>query len=208
MVLIRKGLVLTAFASLTFSTITTAAPTANVDLVPRFDYERNGGDILNRTMCFCTNTPSAQQSDADPEAFYNTTLGHAMGNVYQFEYYNHRSLTPASPLSLKKRVRVLGNQTCLTHDSVNDPYYHNDCLRWETQKHDYCADFHLNQLPKGVKNKASWEFCYLFRGDELDNPEKRDFFTFDGGKRAIPRVRDFVAENEVVVDKCRPLCEK
>lgn len=65
-----------------------AAPTHHADLAPRYDYEP--GDMLNRTMCFCTTDTSLEQTDNDPEVFYNTTLGHRMMNIYEFTYYNHR----------------------------------------------------------------------------------------------------------------------
>ncbi|KAL8993580.1 MAG: hypothetical protein Q9188_007291, partial [Gyalolechia gomerana] len=65
-----------------------ATPTNDVNLAPHYDYEP--GDHLKRTMCFCTSDTSLAQTDNDPEAFYNTTEGHRMGFVYEFEYYNHR----------------------------------------------------------------------------------------------------------------------
>ncbi|KAL8711003.1 MAG: hypothetical protein Q9225_007193, partial [Loekoesia sp. 1 TL-2023] len=174
------------------------ASPVNFDLAARYDYEP--GDELKRTMCFCTSDNSLEQTDNDPEAFYNTTLGHRMAYVYQFEYYNHR---------LDKRVLVESQpEICLTKDSPNDPYYHNTCLAWESQDRDFCADFVLDNLPLGIEKKNWWRFCYLFRGDELDDPNKRDFFTFDGGKRAIPRMRDTVETKEVVEGVCARLCDE
>ncbi|KAL8932128.1 MAG: hypothetical protein Q9211_006510 [Gyalolechia sp. 1 TL-2023] len=64
-------------------------PVNDVNLSPRYDYEP--GDELKRTMCFCTSDNTIAQTDNDPESFFNTTEGHRMGYVYEFEYYNHRS---------------------------------------------------------------------------------------------------------------------
>ncbi|KAL8939525.1 MAG: hypothetical protein Q9216_003311 [Gyalolechia sp. 2 TL-2023] len=175
-----------------------ATPIKDVRLAPHYDYEP--GDQLKRTMCFCTSDTSLAQTDNDPEAFYNTTEGHRMAYYYEFEYYNHR-------LDKHLLVSSPGN-SCLTHDSTEDPYYHNDCIAWEDQEKDYCADFHLDGLPAGVSDQYFWRFCYLFRGDELDDPAKRDFFTFDGGKRAIPRARDWMKGKEEVKDICGGMCEE
>ncbi|KAL8932127.1 MAG: hypothetical protein Q9211_006509, partial [Gyalolechia sp. 1 TL-2023] len=117
---------------------------------------------------------------------------------------------PLSPSnSLRKRLLLSSpGDVCLTHDSTEDPYYHNACLNWESQDHDYCAKFRLDGLPAGVSDKASWPFCYLFRGDELDDPAKRDFFTFDGDRRAIPRARDWMLAKEEVKGVCAKICEE
>ncbi|KAL8686802.1 MAG: hypothetical protein Q9218_006858, partial [Villophora microphyllina] len=45
---------------------------ATQELVPRYDYEP--GDTLNRTMCFCGNDITLEQTDNDPAAFYNISL--------------------------------------------------------------------------------------------------------------------------------------
>ncbi|KAL9599699.1 MAG: hypothetical protein Q9219_003687 [cf. Caloplaca sp. 3 TL-2023] len=196
-----KGLSkLAAATPTTNATTTTTTTTTNHHLFPRYDYEP--GDELKRTMCFCTSDNALQQTDNDPEAFYNNTLGHRISYIYQYEYYNNR---------LKKRVRVESPPTaCLTHDSTEDPYYHNDCLSWETQDKDFCHDFTLPDLPPDIYTKTgkTWRFCYLFRGDELDDPSKRDFFSFDGGKRAIPRMRDWIAGEEEVKGVCGGLCKE
>ncbi|KAI4130089.1 MAG: hypothetical protein LQ338_001941 [Usnochroma carphineum] len=174
-----------------------AAPTQYADLVPRHDYEP--GDMLNRTMCFCTTDTSLQQTDNDPEVFYNTTFGHRMTYVYEFTYYNHR---------LGKTMQVTSrDEICPTEDSPDDPYYHNKCLAWEDQDRDFCADFVLHDLPAGVVEKNWWRFCYLFRGDELDDPSKRDFFSLDKAKRALPRKRDWIEPVEEVEERCGGLCE-
>ncbi|KAL8732607.1 MAG: hypothetical protein Q9166_002581 [cf. Caloplaca sp. 2 TL-2023] len=160
-----------------------------------YDYEP--GDVLNRTMCFCTSDSSLEQTDMDPFAFFNTTPGHQIGFVYQYQYYNHR---------LDKRFLISTNETCDTVRSSEknppSPYYHNKCLDWENQKEDYCAKFELSP------HDDTWEFCYLNRGDELDDPSKRDFFKFNGEKRAIPRKRDYIAPVAEVETKCEELCEE
>ena len=94
----------------------------------------------------------------------------------------------------------------MTHDTPDDPYYHNDCLDWTKHDYTWCAKHKFDNLPSGIDGSREWEFCYLFRGDELDDSSKRDFFTFDGGKRAISRMRDEISPKEEVEGKCKKLC--
>ncbi|KAL8988243.1 MAG: hypothetical protein Q9177_002654 [Variospora cf. flavescens] len=177
-------------------------PPNHADLVPRHDYEP--GDVLNRTMCFCTSDNSLEQTDNDPEAFINIIAGHQMSYMYEFLYYNHR-LDRSMILSSAPKI-------CPTRGSDQDPYYHNECLAWEKQNIDICAEYTwpnntLPFTPPHPENIWWWQFCYLFRGDQLDDPKKRDFFTFDHGKRAIPRKRDFIVGPEKVAQRCGEMCK-
>ncbi|KAL8910602.1 MAG: hypothetical protein Q9172_007814 [Xanthocarpia lactea] len=172
-----------------------------VSYTTAYDYEP--GDTLNRTMCYCVageDSNTMQQADWDSHVFLNTTSDRRINYIYQFDYYNHR---------------------CNTVD--DDAYNWNDCLDWEKQNVDKCAqfqlspDFALGKFPHredtwrdmrdGVKGKMlSWEFCYGFHGDKFDGRTPRDWFRFDGGKRGLPSKQDYVAPMYLVKQKCQRLC--
>ncbi|KAL8708759.1 MAG: hypothetical protein Q9220_006401 [cf. Caloplaca sp. 1 TL-2023] len=177
------------------TTLATPVVASNITLAPRYDYEP--GDTLNRTMCFCSGKSDLDQSDADPFVFNTFTFGDEIKTVYDYDYYNHR---------LDKTVRLTTDATCPFTDSKDDSYIHNACWDWRSQKADYCANFVLKDLPLGVSDQDTWRFCYLNRGDELDDPSKRDFFKFNGAERAIPRKRDWWAESEAVESRCERRC--
>ncbi|KAL8800972.1 MAG: hypothetical protein Q9182_004807 [Xanthomendoza sp. 2 TL-2023] len=158
------------------------------------------GDTLNRTICFCTTDNTLEQADNDPAVFYNVSINHQMAYVYQIGYYNHR---------LDKHMLISANKTCHTRPNYKDPYWHNDCLAWENQHKDMCADFQFDNLPEGVDPKHhDWQFCYLWRGDRGTDEKKRDFFKFDGQKRGLPSQRDWVVPVDEVTDKCTTLCQE
>ncbi|KAL8819605.1 MAG: hypothetical protein Q9223_002000 [Gallowayella weberi] len=162
------------------------------------DYEP--GDTLNRTVCFCTTDNTLEQADNDPAVFYNVSVNHQMAYVYQFGYYNHK---------LDKHILMTAAQTCHTRPNYKDPYWHNQCLDWENQNHDYCVDYHFNDLPAGADAKhPNWPFCYLFRGDRGTNENVRDFYKFDGQKRGVPKQRDWVVPADEVTAKCTSLCQE
>lgn len=71
-----------------FALSTLAAPTTNVTLAPRKDYESD--DVLKRTFYYCNNDPTIEQDETKLYAFKTNTPGHLLGYVYDFEYYNHR----------------------------------------------------------------------------------------------------------------------
>ncbi|KAL8857975.1 MAG: hypothetical protein Q9178_005434 [Gyalolechia marmorata] len=200
--------------------IVLAGPTAALDstsVVPpsRFPhgvlearYDNEPGDEIKRTMCFCTSDPTLEQVDIDPFEFHNVSALHQMGYVYQFEYYNHR---------IDKRFLLTANETCYTKPGREDYYWHNACLKWTDQRREFCARYYnVDVSPVGLKNKGSedyWEFCYYVRGDtfgerEIHEPDLRDHFEFETGSRALPRLRDWVADAGVVEAKCDELCEE
>lgn len=137
-----------------------------------------------------------------------------MGFVYDFEYFNHRML---------KRMIVESNpeeSVCDTKDSKDDSYYHNECLSWQHQKLDYCANIYLQFWNADDLNitydqwyhdqhllSQKYQFCYEFQGDELDG-SKHDHFKFDGAKRELPRKRDYIASAREVRDTCADKCRK
>ncbi|KAL8730116.1 MAG: hypothetical protein Q9166_004315 [cf. Caloplaca sp. 2 TL-2023] len=194
---------LITFPPTIFAAADPSPPTENTThaLLPRYDYEP--GDTLNRTMCFCTTDTSLQQVSSDPYAFYNSTIDHEIGFVYQYHYYNHRLDVP---------FVLTAFNNCHTQDSPQDTYYHNRCLDWEHQSADFCAMFDISdrELPEGLSWTGRFvEFCYGMRGDTLDGGEEmvKDWFAFDRGKRDLPRRRDWLQPREVVRERCRGLCE-
>lgn len=175
---------------------------AAASLAPRYNYEP--GDRLNRTMCFCTSDNSLQQTDNNPTVFFNTSVGHHMAYMYEFVYYNHHI---GESMILTSRPK-----TCATRPSEIDPYYHNDCLDWRVQKKDFCAVYEWPDNPKAwwprnPEKRRPFRFCYLFRGDNLLSWIKRDFFSFDGGLRGLPRQRDYIMPEDEVKTLCEGKCK-
>ncbi|KAL8767344.1 MAG: hypothetical protein Q9209_006107 [Squamulea sp. 1 TL-2023] len=170
----------------------------NGPLEARADYEP--GDTLDRTMCFCTKDNSLEQMNNDPYTFYNVSENHQMGYVYQFKYYNHR---------LDKTFLVTDDKTCTTSPSPSfgsEPFWHNDCIKWQSQTHDFCHTFDVDVKPTVGLSKKDWRFCYHFRGDDLTDGSKKDQFEFDDEKRDLPRRRDYVGTAGEVDAKCWSLC--
>lgn len=179
-----------------------AAAATAASLAPRYNYDP--GDQLNRTMCFCTSDNSLQQTDNDAAAFFNTSVGHHMAYMYEFVYYNHRI---REPMILTSRPK-----TCYTKPSDIDPYYHNDCIDWREQKKDFCAVYEWPDNPRAwwpghPDRRRTYRFCYLFRGDDLMSWIKRDFFSFDGGLRGLPRQRDYIMPEDEVKTLCEGKCK-
>ncbi|CAO1598267.1 hypothetical protein XANCAGTX0491_002037 [Xanthoria calcicola] len=170
--------------------------TASATLKPRYDYEP--GDQLKRTMCFCTSDNSLEQVDNDPFVFKNVSVEHQMGMYYKFEYYNHRNW-----------FTVSDQKTCHTEPGGDkDFYWHNYCLKWDTQNHDYCSRFTVDAPPAGIVAAHDWEFCYKFRGDSLATDEDtKDEFTFATDKRDLPRTRDMIAAEAEVDATCTDVCQ-
>ncbi|KAL9011497.1 MAG: hypothetical protein Q9173_003660 [Seirophora scorigena] len=180
-----------------------AAAATHAGLAPRYNYDP--GDQLNRTMCFCTSDNSLQQTDNDPTAFFNTSVGHRMAYMYEFVYFNHAIG--------KSMILTSRPKTCYTRPSDYDPYYHNACVNWRAQHKDFCATYEwpngtLAYWPPHPEKRRTWRFCYLFRGDDLIGYSKRDFFTFDGGKRGLPRKRDYIMPEDEVKTLCEGKCKE
>ncbi|KAI4232943.1 MAG: hypothetical protein L6R40_007265 [Gallowayella cf. fulva] len=189
-----------AFATPTPATknLTTVAHTPTLhNRAAAFDYEP--GDRLNRTMCFCTNDNYLQQTENDPAAFFNVSVAHQMAYIYRFEYYNHY-MDAQGLMTVSKK--------CYTKPNYKDPYWHNDCLDWKKQHEDFCVDFKFpnSKLPSHVQKDRKWQFCYQMRGDTLTDPKNRDYFTFDGEKRGLPRVRDWVVSEDDINEECFRRC--
>ncbi|KAL8958472.1 MAG: hypothetical protein Q9193_004478, partial [Seirophora villosa] len=189
-------------AAVLFQGIGTHAAPAAASLAPRYNY--NPGDMLNRTMCFCTSDNSLQQTDNDAAAFFNTTQGHHMAYIYEFLYFNHRLL--------ESMILTSRPKTCYTRPSDIDPYYHNDCVDWRKQHKDFCGVYEWPNNPSAPEpgkpmQRRTYRFCYEFRGDDLMSWVKRDFFTFDGGRRGLPRQRDYIMPEDEVKTLCEGKCK-
>ncbi|KAL8728762.1 MAG: hypothetical protein Q9181_005226 [Wetmoreana brouardii] len=159
-----------------------ALPTNVTYLVPRKDYEP--GDTLGRTMCFCTNDNKFTQAEGDPYSISVAPADHKVAFVIDHHFALHML------------------DVCTTNTTAK---HSNPCLSWQKQHHDWCHEFHVDEVPRGVKYH-SWKFCYQFRGDDFINPKHRDYWTFFMDKRGLPRKRDWIADEVTVKDRCEEVC--
>ncbi|KAI4200266.1 MAG: hypothetical protein LQ350_004014, partial [Teloschistes chrysophthalmus] len=161
--------------------------------------DREPGDVLNRTMCFCQKPGfDSEQSDMDPTTFKTLTENSVLGYTFQFDYYNHR---------LDQTVTTEGNDFCVSKPVEDSLRFHNECLDWRTIQRHFCSTWRFGSLPEGITQK-DWDFCYYFYGvgGVGGLGLLGDHFSFDGGNRGVPSYEDYSAPTEVVDETCKDRC--
>ncbi|KAL9582117.1 MAG: hypothetical protein Q9212_003479 [Teloschistes hypoglaucus] len=168
-------------------------------LLPRKD--REPGDVLNRTLCFCQHGGfDDEQVDGHPTFFKTLSGTSILGFAFTSDYYNHR---------LDRDASTDGKAICVSQPATNGMVgFYNSCLDWKHLQQKYCTTWTYGVQPEGIEQKR-WEYCYEFKGLNLHKPDPMaplNRFSFDGGLRDVPLVEDYYGPKELVHDTCSKMC--